>query len=138
MLQNRMNQALEKTESFNSFLSQFYLHRGLSDRQIRENVKVMIPIIYNSEIAEGSDEKWWFQSFHLMQIFLSEFVITIFIHLGSHRFTHFMQSGPRGKVGSFFYVTHITMVVSAPVLSEAWQCSRISILLQESMPKIQP
>ena len=70
MLQNRMNQALEKKKSFNSFLSQFYLPRGLSDHQIRENVKIMIPIIYNSVIAEGSDEKWWFQSYNLTRIFL--------------------------------------------------------------------
>ena len=30
------------------------------------------------------------------------------------RFAHFMQSEPRGKVGSFFDFTCITLVVSAP------------------------
>ena len=31
---------------------------------------------------------------------------------GSHIFTHFVQSEPRGKVGSFFDITEISMVVS--------------------------
>ena len=58
MLQPYMDQALEEKKSFNSFLFQFYLSRGLSDRLIRENVKFMIQVIYNSEIDDDCVEKW--------------------------------------------------------------------------------
>ena len=48
------------------------------------------------------------------------------------RFKHFMQSEPRGNIGSFFDSTRITRVVSAPHYQNLGNGFKIYILFQES------
>ena len=67
---SHIDQALETKIILQQFPFLILFTQGLSDRQIRENVKFMIQSIYNSEIVDDSVEKWWFQSFILMIIFL--------------------------------------------------------------------